>query len=284
VVVNALAGERAAAAGRRGGDAVVWHDLECGGYAADLPLWRALARAHAPGPGDGVLDVGAGTGRVALELARAGHRVTALDRDARLLAALRERAGRAARGSRSPAGAGVQTVCADARAFALDERGFALCLVPMQTLQLLGGARGRAAFFACARAHLRAGGALACAIVTRLDSFDAAAGDGAPQAERARVAGRLYTSRAVRVQVRAGSARIERVRRIAPASVPARAGAPGAPSPAQPSCERDVVELDLVGVRELQREGERAGLRAAGTRGVPETAEHVGSVVVLFDA
>jgi len=280
MVVNDLAGERAAATERHGGDAVVWHDLECGRYTADLPLWRELARVHASAPGDGVLDVGAGTGRVALELARAGHSVTALDRDARLLAALRERAGRAAAGSRPPAGAGVQTVCADARAFALDERGFALCLVPMQTLQLLGGAHGRAAFLACARAHLRAGGTLACAIVTRLDSFDAAAGDGAPQAERARVAGRLFTSRAVGVHVRAGSARIERVRRIAPAC----AAAPGAPSPAQPSCERDVVELDLVGVRELQREGERAGLHTAGTRRVPETAEHVGSVVVLFDA
>ena len=56
----------------------VWHDVECGGYAADLPLWRELAAREA-GP---VLDVGAGTGRVALDLARAGHDVTALDRDA----------------------------------------------------------------------------------------------------------------------------------------------------------------------------------------------------------
>ena len=37
---------------------VVWHDLECGGYDADLPLWRELA-ADADGP---VLDLGAGTG------------------------------------------------------------------------------------------------------------------------------------------------------------------------------------------------------------------------------
>ena len=50
---------------------VIWHDLECGGYREDLPLWRALAD-RAGGP---VLDVGAGTGRVALDLARAGHEV-----------------------------------------------------------------------------------------------------------------------------------------------------------------------------------------------------------------
>ena len=46
---------------------VMWHDVECGSYVADLPLWRRLA-AEAGGP---VLDVGAGTGRVALDLARA---------------------------------------------------------------------------------------------------------------------------------------------------------------------------------------------------------------------
>ena len=54
--------------------AVIWHDVECGRYAADLPLWRGLAD-EASGP---VLDVGAGTGRVAIDLARRGHEVTAL--------------------------------------------------------------------------------------------------------------------------------------------------------------------------------------------------------------
>ncbi|MBV9839279.1 MAG: hypothetical protein JO156_14285, partial [Solirubrobacterales bacterium] len=53
---------------------VVWHDLECGSYHEDLELWRELARRH----GDPVLEIGAGTGRVSLELARRGHRVVAL--------------------------------------------------------------------------------------------------------------------------------------------------------------------------------------------------------------
>ena len=61
--------------------AVHWHDLECGGYDADLPLWRELARSVA---GD-VLDVGCGSGRVALDLARRGHAETGLDRDPALL-------------------------------------------------------------------------------------------------------------------------------------------------------------------------------------------------------
>jgi 2-polyprenyl-3-methyl-5-hydroxy-6-metoxy-1,4-benzoquinol methylase len=66
---------------------VVWHDLECGSYRADLPLWRELAARE----GDPILDVGAGSGRVALELAGAGHRVTALDLDPDLLRVLRDR-------------------------------------------------------------------------------------------------------------------------------------------------------------------------------------------------
>ncbi len=53
--------------------AVVWHDLECGGYSADLPLWRELAARCAVSAGARVLDLGAGTGRVSLDLARAGH-------------------------------------------------------------------------------------------------------------------------------------------------------------------------------------------------------------------
>src|SRR5262249_55065568 len=83
---------------------VVWHDLECGSYRADLPLWRELAERSGR---QGILEVGAGTGRVALELSGAGHRVTALDHDPHLLCALRERA----------RGGDIETVCADARTF-----------------------------------------------------------------------------------------------------------------------------------------------------------------------
>ena len=68
---------------------VIWHDVECGGYAQDLSLWRSLADDH----GDPVLDVGAGTGRIALDLARRGHEVVALDHDAALVAELARRAG-----------------------------------------------------------------------------------------------------------------------------------------------------------------------------------------------
>src|SRR5205807_1746039 len=112
-------------------------------------------------------EIGAGTGRVSLDLARRGHAVTALDRDAELLAALSERA----------AGLPIEVAVADARDFDLGRR-FALCLVPMQTLQILGGAAGRARFWRRARAHLEPGGLLAATVVTGLRPYaptDAAA-------------------------------------------------------------------------------------------------------------
>ena len=151
---------------------VVWHDLECGGYRADLPLWRELAERA----GGSTLDVGAGSGRVSLDLARAGIGVTALDVDPVLLAALAERAQRL--------GLSVATVCADARSFSLARRDYALCVVPMQTIQLLGGAEGRVAFLRCAREHLRPGATLACAILASLEPFDCSQGTAGPAAER----------------------------------------------------------------------------------------------------
>ena len=68
----------------------VWHDVECGGYAADLPAWAELADS-APGP---LLELGCGTGRVALHLARSGHEIWAVDADPALLEALESSASR----------------------------------------------------------------------------------------------------------------------------------------------------------------------------------------------
>jgi SAM-dependent methyltransferase len=248
---------------------VVWHDLECGSYRADLPLWRELADV-AGGP---VLDVGAGTGRVTLHLGRAqaDRRVTALDLDPVLLGALRERA----------AGLDVETVCADARSFTLARRDFALCLVPMQTVQLLSGAAERVSFLRCAFAHLRPGGLLACAIVTELESFDLAAGSAGPSPETARVGDALYISRATSVRVLPRHIAIERMRRIVASGI----GQSGERHPTgEAAGERNVVELARVSASELEDEGSRAGLRPELAREIAPTDEHVGSTVVMLRA
>ena len=243
---------------------VVWHDLECGGYRADLSLWRELADAAIPVPGsEPVLEIGSGSGRVALDLARHGHSVSAVEIEADLLGALARRAGALP----------IDTVRADARTLSLPRRDHALVLVPMQTIQLLGGSAGRSAFLARARSHMRPGALLACAIVTALEPFDCAAGDPAPSVERASVDGCVFESRASSVQVRGRAVVIERERRVY---------APDATE--EPPAELDVIVLDRLQARRLRREGTAAGFSAAGTAEIPMTADHVGSTVVMLRA
>ena len=249
---------------------VIWHDLECGCYRADLPLWRELAAQH-PGP---VLEIGAGSGRVALDLARAGHAVTALERERVLLEALRSREG----------GERVRAVCADACRFRLEQREYALCVVPMQTIQLLGGAAGRSAFLRRARAVLRRGALLVCAILARVEPFACADGEIGPAPETAVIDGLLYESRPRRVALGRRSVVIERERRILAASEQprwdARAGAGGRLR----LRERSVIELDRLARRTLEQEALAAGLRPEPAREVPATEDHAGSTVVMLRA
>jgi SAM-dependent methyltransferase len=241
---------------------VVWHDLECGEYTADLPAWRELAWAAASPPGSAsILDVGAGTGRVTIDLARIGHEVTAVDVSARLLAALAERA----------AGMRVSSVCADARELDLERRDNALCIVPMQTLQLFGG-RGRKAFLAAAREHLRSGGTLACALLGTPEPFDAAHGDQLPSVESVRIDGALYTSQACGVRVLRRSVVIERERTIFAAD--GHVVATG----------RVTFELDQLGPAGLAREARAAGFVAYPSILVPSTADHVGATIAVLRA
>jgi SAM-dependent methyltransferase len=234
---------------------VIWHDLECGGYAADLPLWRGLAEQH----GAPVLDVGAGTGRVALALARAGHAVIALDRDPELLSELRRRAGGLDR---------LQTELADARQFDLRRR-FPLCIVPMQTVQLLGGPDGRIRFLRCARAHLSNPGILAIALADELELFEVAEGAPSPLSDVCELDGVVYSSRPTAVRAERDGYVLERRRETV--TIDGRF-----------SAQRDQIRLDRLDAAQLEREAAMVGLRPAGRTQIAPTADHVGSVVVMF--
>ena len=231
---------------------VVWHDVECGGYTADLALWHELA-ASERGP---VLDIGAGTGRVALPLARAGHDLTALDREPALLEALAARA----------AGLDVATVVADAGDFSLDRR-FGLAIVPMQTVQLLSD---RPAFLAVVRRHLLPGGLLAIAIAAALEDFDDLEGE-LPPPDVATVADWRFASQPTAVRALPERTRIERVRRMF--------GPDGTVTE-----EDDVIELAVLTTERLEDEGRAAGFTPEPALLVAPTDEHVGSEVVLLRA
>jgi SAM-dependent methyltransferase len=234
--------------------AVMWHDVECGGYTADLPLWSELAGA-APAT---VLEVGAGTGRVALHLARAGHALTALDRDAELLAALAERA--------RAADLEIATVTADAAGFDLGARRFTLIAVPMQMLQLLPDAAARGRFLAAARRALAPGGRVAAALATTLEAFE---GAWLPLPDVGERDGWRFVSQPVAVREDPDAAWIERVRiTIGPDGGRTR--------------EPDVVRLARVSPAGLAAEAAAHGLVAEEVRTIPETDEHVGSEVVVL--
>jgi SAM-dependent methyltransferase len=232
---------------------VVWHDVECGSYRADLPLWLELAAA-AHGP---VLDVGAGTGRVAIVLARAGHDVVALDREPVLLETLARRA----------AGLPVETVVADACGFDLGRR-FGLVIVPMQTIQLLPE---RAGFLTAAHRHLEPGGLLAIAISGTLEDFGELADELLPDPDVGAAGGWRFASQPTAVRALAHATRIERVRRsVSP---------DGAVSQ-----EDDAIELAHLTVAELEAEGRAVGFAPEPARRIEATAEHVGAEVVLLRA
>jgi len=234
---------------------VIWHDVECSRYDADIALWRELADA-AGGP---ILDVGAGTGRVTLDLARRGHEVVALDYDAALLAVLAQRA--------AAAGLSIETVVGDAGRFDLGRSDFAVVMAPMQTVQLLGR-EGRLGFLRSARAHVTASGLVAIALVDALETFD----DEhvvLPLPDQLVVDGTLYSSQPVALRDHGDTVTIERIRQVVTAG-------------GRRSASDDVLHLHRVAVEQVEAEGRDAGLQPLPGRIIGASEEHVGTCVVML--
>lgn len=231
-----------------------WHDVECSSYGADLPLWLELA-AEARGP---VLDVGAGTGRVALHLAARGHEVTAIDADPELARACAEHA----RHRDLP----LRAFGADARSFELGGR-FALALLAMQVAQLLGGRDGRRAMLDTVGGHLEPGARLAVALADPLEGV--APGEALPPLpdvlERD---GWVLSSTPLRVRDEDGAIAIDRLRQ--------------AVSPAGELTEEAVtILLEPLTPETFEEEVAEAGFALLPSRRIEATRDHVGSTVVL---
>jgi len=153
----------------------------------------------------------------------------------------------------------------------------------MHTIQLLSDRDERGAFLRCARAHLRRGGLLACAILTTVEPFDCRDGGLGPAADSANVDGLLYISRPVRVEVRRGKIVIERERRIlGPRDGSGSGGEVDEERMVELVRERDEAVLAQLRRAQLEREAQAAGFRVEPASAIARTDEHVGSTVVML--
>jgi cyclopropane fatty-acyl-phospholipid synthase-like methyltransferase len=235
-------------------DEALWQQVEYGSYTADLPGILKLAEL-ARGP---VLDLGAGVGRVSIQLARQGHEVTALDNDAAVLEALSRHA--------DELGLAVHTELGDATSFELDRR-FALIAAPMQLVQLFGPAERRS-LLGSAAAHLESGGKVAISILDD-DSLELYADQPIPDMRESD--SWVLSSTPLEVTREAGEIVIRLLRQTV-----------------SPDGELEeiihedrlaVIDTDTVAV-----EAREAGLVAVAVEKVPRTELHAASLMVVLEA
>ena len=238
-------------------EAAIWQDVEFGSYAADLPLWEELASA-AGGP---VVELGAGSGRVALVLAGNGHELLAIEHDPALCAELQRRA--------AAKSLSVNVIEADIAELAGLSPVPRFAVAPLHVLQQVEPER-RAAALAGLATLLPTGALLAVVIVDESSLLDG--GIGSDQVPDMRdVGGWVYSSEPLWVQVDADALRIRRLRkRVSPAG----------------EIERRVHDdlLHRLSPEELESEARAAGLSPAGRRSIASGPSEADSLVVLLEA
>jgi SAM-dependent methyltransferase len=127
----------------------------------DVPFWRNLA-SQAGGP---VLELGCGTGRIAIPLGRAGVHLLGIDRSAPMLAVARQRVRRARLGGV------VQLLRGDIRHLPLLPLSCAMVAAPYGVLQSLLRERDLAATLEASYRVLRPGGTFGLELVADLPSW-----------------------------------------------------------------------------------------------------------------
>ncbi len=234
---------------------VTWHEVECGGYSADLALWEEMA----DGTDEPIMELGCGAGRVTLHLAQRGaYLVIGLDWEPDLVAAVWERSGKL------PGDAEL----ADVRSFEFATK-FSLVIAPMQLIQLLPTREDRIECLACVLDNMLPGGRAAFAIVEELPMPPA--GTAAPPLPDVRqIEGWIYSSLPLEPIVGPETILLRRLRQTVDPD-------------GNMSEEMNEIELTILAAATLEEEGRSVGLRPAGRRQIPSTEAHVGSTVVLFE-
>lgn len=234
---------------------VIWHDVECGSYADDLGPWEELAARH----GEPILELGAGTGRVALHLARRGHRVDGIDIEPELVAELGERA--------ASGGLEVTARLGDVCSLDVAAGTYRLVIGATQLIQLLGGPTSRASALEGIARALAPDGVAALGIV----EGQVTVGDGAPDIlpDVREVDGYVHSSLPLGIDSDDARLEVYRLRQTV--------------SPDGDLTETEHIDrLDVLDVETLAAEARGAGLELAGTIAVVESDRYVGSSIVLF--
>jgi SAM-dependent methyltransferase len=236
---------------------VIWTDVECGGYEADLSLWEQLA-AESPGP---ILELGCGSGRVVVHLAQAtGELVVGLEREDELVGAVWDRI--------QGQGHSGEAEFGDVRGFELHFE-FQLAIAPMQLIQLLGERVDRICCLSCVFDHLLPMGRAAFALVEEVPPLPAEGA--APLIPDAReIEGWVYSSLPLEPELRADSVVLRRLRQTV--------------SPEGKLSEQlNEVELQLLSAETLEQEAREVGFAPIERRTIPATEAHVGSTVVVLE-
>ena len=148
-----------------GDEMAALYDLFFGGYAEDLHMYEQFARRGATAS----LELGAGSGRIALHLARAGLDIVALDGSPAML----RRLDRVLDDTTRPR---VRIVEGEMRRFDLGEQ-FDAIFCAANTFQLLLTTEDQLAALRCIAAHLAPGGVFVAKVAT-VPSVDWGGGDG----------------------------------------------------------------------------------------------------------
>jgi precorrin-6B methylase 2 len=239
-------------------EAAIWQRVEFGSYEADLPVWLELAEA-ADGP---VLELGAGAGRVSLELAAHGLDVIPLERDPELVAQL-EAAADTGAGSVSPVTADLGSP-AQLRLPAEP----ALAIGPLHVIQVLDGAT-RPALLDRLAELMAPGGTIALTVVDETTLLSAGASSTQILPDMRELDGWVYSSEPLWVQVGDEVLTVRRLReRVAPDG----------------QLERTINDdiLHRVSPDRLELEAEDVGLRRVGRRQISSGPNEADSTVVLL--
>lgn len=236
--------------------AVIWNEVECGDYEADLPLWDELADAL--GEKDVVLELGCGAGRVVHHLAaRGAYLVIGLDRDPNLVEAIWEKG----------KGTTADAELCDVRKFFFSTQ-FGLVLAPMQLIQLLGSREERLECLQCVADSMDPGAVAAFAIVEELPPPPKASAPPLPDVRQ--VEGWIYSSLPLEPIVDSERILLRRLRQTV--------------DPEGTMTEQmNEVELQVLSADELEEEASEVGLLPSGRRQIPATEAHVGSIAVLLE-